>query len=94
MLTPAGEVAGTGAMVDVFREMMENTALQEFSTADPHVRVCGPTGIVTYAFLTRYRTNGVSYRTTGRDLWVITAADGVWKAVWRTMADVIEDAEK
>jgi hypothetical protein len=47
--------------------------------------------IASFAFAVVYERAGERYRSTGRDLWVFSRADGVWRAVYRTMLDVSEE---
>lgn len=87
----SGTAEGAEQMVASFEDMVQNAETESFETSEQHVHQAGRTAVVAYSFAVRYRRGGASYRSTGRDLWVLTWTEGSWKAVWRTMLDVSDE---
>jgi ketosteroid isomerase-like protein len=59
---------------------------------DRQVDVVGDQAIASYRYGITYRRDGQRFRARGRDLWILARSDGRWRAVWRTMLDLAEEA--
>jgi ketosteroid isomerase-like protein len=93
VLIPGGtRVKGRNLLVQSFVHMCENARVHGFEESDRQVDVFGETAVASFAFTMVYEREGKKYRSTGRDLWVFSRGDGGWKAVFRTMLDLAEEA--
>jgi len=86
----SGTSPGAAAMIAGFEDFVTHAEVEEFMAARWHVHEAGESAVVTFTYEVIYRRDGGRYLSTGRDLWVLTRVDGVWKASWRTMFDVAE----
>ncbi|MGH9391879.1 MAG: DUF4440 domain-containing protein, partial [Vicinamibacteria bacterium] len=84
-------VKGRNLLVQSFVDMCENARVQDFEESDRQVDVFGETAVASIAFVLVYERDGEKYRSTGRDLWFFSRADGSWQAVHRTMLDLAEE---
>ncbi|HLJ48253.1 MAG TPA: nuclear transport factor 2 family protein [Bryobacteraceae bacterium] len=87
-----GRSQGREAFLAGFEDFCRNAKTLEFHDRDLDVDVAGDTAVVTFRYEMVYERSGERYRSTGRDLWVLQAANNDWLAVWRTMLDIEEVA--
>ena len=85
------EISGVDAVIQGFRDMVENASVRSFEARSPAVHVVDRTAIAAYAFTTVYRRDGARYESSGWDLWVFAKSAATWLAIWRTMIDVRDD---
>ena len=86
----ADRIEGRAAFLDGFRDFFDNARLIAYADSEWEVHEAGSTAVVSFAFDVVYERDGVTYDSTGRDLWVLSLLDGEWCAVWRTMLDLTE----
>ena len=92
MVTPGiGErIDGREAFLAGFRDFFDNARLIAYADSDWDVHECGPTAVVSFTFEVVYERDGITYDSSGRDVWVLSLQDDEWRAVWRTMFDLSE----
>ncbi len=89
----AGTAQGAEAVIAGFEEFVGNAAVEHFETDDRSIHVAGGTAVVTFSFVMSYSRDDKRYRSTGRDLWVLSRQGTEWIAVWRTMLDLTDDED-
>ncbi len=93
VLVPGGgRVEGRDALVQSFVDMCENARVHSFEESDRKVDVFGDAAVASFAFTMVYERDGESYRAAGRDVWVFSRRDHGFRAVYRTMLDLSEEA--
>ena len=93
MLLPGGTcVKGRNLLVQSFVDMCENARVHGFEESDRQVDVFGDAAVASFAFTMVYEREGEKYRSTGRDLWVFSRGERGWRAIYRTMLDLAEEA--
>ena len=88
----AGEARGREAVLDGFRSFGREAEILEYAESEHRADVAGGAGVVSYRFDMTYRRGDGTWRSSGRDLWVLIREGEAWRAVWRTMLDVAEEA--
>jgi ketosteroid isomerase-like protein len=88
-----GRTEGKQAMLSGFEDFCRNARLISKSESDHQVDIVGDVAVASFDFEVVYERDGKSYRSTGRDVWVLGKRDGEWRAVWRTMLDLSEEPE-
>jgi len=93
MLDPGGSyVKGRTLLVESFVRMCANARVHGFEESDRQVDVFDDAAVASFAFVLVYEREGEKYRSTGRDLWVFSRGEGGWRAIYRTMLDLAEEA--
>lgn len=94
MVTPdfSERIEGRESFVAGFHDFFQNATIHEYQESDHQFDLIGETAIINFTYEMLYDFSGVRYRATGRDLWVFQKPEAVWRAVWRTMLDVDEQA--
>jgi len=87
-----GRTRGAAAMLAGFEEFWTTAEVLEHEQFDLTHDVAGDTATVSYRYRMLYSRAGSRYRATGRDLWVFGRRAGEWRATWRTMLDLHEEA--
>jgi hypothetical protein len=83
---------GRDAIVEGFREFVDTARVVDFRQGEPHVDAVGGTAVATYTFEMVYERGGERFRSAGRDFWIFARGEGGWRAVWRTMFDLTDEA--
>jgi Domain of unknown function (DUF4440) len=86
-----GRSTGWPALLAGFEEFCRSARIVSFNEGDYAVDVVGDTAVASFSFDMVYERERASFRAKGRDLWVFTRTAGRWRAVWRTMLDVVEE---
>ena len=84
-------IRGSEDVVNSYVEYTKQAETLAFEVANASVDVFRDTAMVNYAFVVKYRLNGVTYAGTGRDIWTFIRVDGEWLGVWRSLADMYEE---
>jgi ketosteroid isomerase-like protein len=87
-----GRSSGRGAFLDGFRDFRKSASTIKFNVRDFQVDITGDAAVATYCFEMEYDRVDTQWRATGRDLWVLRKQRGKWRATWRTMLDMNENA--
>jgi uncharacterized protein (TIGR02246 family) len=89
MVLPAfsGRLEGREAVVDSYREFMENATVSDYQEDLPTIDVWGDTAIASYHWEMTWVGAGKIEHGAGYDAFVFSRnGDGSWRAVWRTMS--------
>jgi hypothetical protein len=89
-----GRATGADAMIAGFEEFCTNAKVIEYDESDLEVDVVGDTATASFSFTMIYERGTQRYRGSGRDLWIFGREAGEWKAVWRTMLDMLDEEVK
>ena len=81
---------GAASMVRGFEEFTESCTVESHSFTDWHVHAADDTAVVSFHFEMVYERDGKRFRSTGRDLWVVSLSGPSPKAVWRTLIDLTD----
>src|SRR5262249_14422285 len=87
----SGRITGKKPMIDGFVDFCQNAVVHSFKIEDEQIDVAGDAAVASMKFEMVYERDGAKYLSTGRDVWVLSREGGSWKAVWRTMLDVMEE---
>lgn len=86
-----GKIQGKASMISGFEDFRENATVLAHEESAEQVDIVSHTAVGSYRFEVFYSRGGVSYHSTGRDMWVFEKSGGRWLAVWRTMLDVVDE---
>lgn len=87
VVAPPGDkhrVIGREAVVDSFRQFVEQAKTHRFDELDLQVDVVATNAVAVLEFAIRYEIEGLTYEERGRDILVMALSEGVWQIVWRT----------
>jgi ketosteroid isomerase-like protein len=87
----SGRVEGRDAIIAGFVDFCDNARVLRYERSEPQLDTVDDTCIATYTFEMEYEREGSRYLSSGRDLWVLRREKDGWKAVWRTMLDLMEE---
>jgi hypothetical protein len=90
----SGSVRGRDAFLAGFAEFCAHAEVLSFREWDHQADANGDTAVASFAWEMVYRREGRAWKATGRDLWVFARRGEEWLAVWRTMANMTEEAAK
>jgi len=82
---------GAPSMIRGFEEFTGSCTVESHAFTDWHVHTADDTAVVSFHFEMVYERGGKRFRSTGRDLWVVSLNGAVPKAVWRTMLDLRDE---
>lgn len=85
-------VHGAEAYLSGHREFVESATIHSFAEDEIDVDILGSSAVATYRYRLDYERSGQRYESTGRDLFVFESTDGRWRAMWRTILDIDEQA--
>lgn len=85
-------VVGAEAMLAGFEAFVAQAVTETVDVVDRQVDVVGDQAIASYRYGITYRRDGQRFHARGRDLWILARREGRWRAVWRTMLDLAEEA--
>ncbi len=87
IVSPELEVKGKGkeACIKSYVDFINRAKVNGYTLGDPDIYVFGNTAIVSYKYDIAWEMNGQLFKESGRDLFVLTRADGKWLAVWRKL---------
>jgi hypothetical protein len=82
---PGFQEMGRGKEVCVrsYMDFLRQAAVRQCTLSDPDIDLCGDTAVATYSWEMTYAMNGQDYHESGHDLFVLTRAEGRWRAFWR-----------
>jgi ketosteroid isomerase-like protein len=86
----SGSVRGREAFLAGFEDFCHNAQVLSFREWDHQADVTGETAVASFAFEMVYMREGRAYKAKGRDLWVFGREAGGWRAIWRTMPEMVE----
>ena len=86
-----GRTRGAAEMIAGFEEFCTTATVREYDPSELSIDVVGDTATASFRFSMVYERGGISYRATGRDLWMFGQQGGEWRATWRTMLDTHEE---
>jgi hypothetical protein len=86
----AGRIQDAASLLAGFEEFCRRAQVHLYHEHDRQIDVVADTAVASFRFEMVYEREGLSYLSTGRDLWIFTRQSGGWLAVWRTMLDLHE----
>ena len=87
----SGTVRGREAMLDGFRDFSLQALVLEYEETEHRADVVAETAVASYRFRMKYRRGG-EWIARGRDVWVLVKGEQGWRAVWRTLVELEEEA--
>ena len=82
----SGRLEGREAIVASYRDFMERVTLTDYREDELVVDTWGDAAVASYRWDMAWRAGGVPNHETGHDVFVFRHTNGVWLAIWRTMA--------
>ncbi len=86
VLVPPGfnaRLAGRAAVIDTYREFLDNATVHEFELLEPTVDVFATTAVGTCPWTTEYSVNGRRWKANGHDVFALRETDGQWRGIDR-----------
>ncbi len=83
---------GKKAVLDSYIEYTKMAKTKVFGITNASVDIFGTMAIVNATFVVTYELNGKSYQGAGREIWVLTHTNDRWYGIWRSLADMYEEA--
>jgi Domain of unknown function (DUF4440) len=77
---------GKRACIASYVDFIRQAEIHDYRLDDPAIDLYGATAVATYLWEINYALDGVDYRESGHDLFVLIRADGRWQAVWRAIS--------
>jgi uncharacterized protein (TIGR02246 family) len=82
----AQRLVGRDAVLDSYRDFLEQATLHHFEMLEPNIHVVGGTAIATCPYETEYSVGGQRWKGDGHDVLVLLEKDGAWRVIWRHLA--------
>lgn len=79
-------MVGRDALIESYRDFLEQATLHHFELFEPVVHVFGGTAIATCPYETEYSLAGQRWSGDGHDVLVLIEENGRWRVVWRHLA--------
>jgi uncharacterized protein (TIGR02246 family) len=79
-------VAGRDALIDSYRNFLDQATLHHFELFEPSIHVFGGTAVATCPYETEYSVGGQRWKGDGHDVLVLLEKEGTWRVVWRHLA--------
>ncbi len=83
---------GKKAVVDSYVEYTKMAKTLAFGIANASVDIFGDTAIVNATFVVTYELEGKTYQGGGREIWTLKHSNNRWYGIWRSLADMHEEA--
>ncbi len=83
---------GKEAVLNSYIEYTKMAKTKVFGITNASVDVFGAMAVVNATFVVTYELNDKSFQGAGREIWVLTFTNDRWYGIWRSLADLYEEA--